>query len=114
MQKLVPVTPKQIEVCKAEHPFIADSYERHACKNMTGPLLANLLYFSSNEMDCINEETIELLEPYLNLRNSKNSKQKLLDPEIAMNTSAALAGLSSWVIGMSDYAKESNKGKQVL
>jgi len=81
---------------------------------MTGPLLANVLYFAENEMDCINDETIELLEPYLNLRDSRNSKQKLFDPEIAKNTSAALWGLSSWVIGMSDYAKESSKGKQVL
>ena len=114
MQPLDPVTPKRIDIAKAEHSFITDSFDRHSSKNMTGPLLANVLYFAENEMDCINDETIELLEPYLNLRNSKNSKQKLLDPEIAINTSAALAGLSSWVIGMSDYAKESSKGKQVL
>ena len=67
MQSLDPVTPKSIEVNKAEHPFIMDSYASHASKNMTGPLLANLLYFSSNEKDQINEETIELLEPYLTL-----------------------------------------------
>jgi hypothetical protein len=46
-----PVTPKVVEVAKAEHPFISDSFENHAGKNMLGPLLQNLLYFSSNEKD---------------------------------------------------------------
>ena len=67
MQGMDPVTASKVEVSKAEHNFIADSFENHAGKNMQGPLLQNLLYFSSNEKDQINEETIELLEPYLNL-----------------------------------------------
>lgn len=65
MLPLDPVTPKVVEVSKANHPFINDSFLSHAGKNMTGPLLQNLLYFSSKEKDLINEETIELLEPYL-------------------------------------------------
>jgi len=72
---------------------------------MTGPLLANLLYFSSNEKDQINEETIELLEPYLNLEDSRDPEKKLFDPEVAKNTSAALWGLCTWAGAMSDYHK---------
>ena len=51
MLSLEHVTPMMVEVARAEHPFIADSYASHGSKNMTGPLLANLLYFSSNEKD---------------------------------------------------------------
>ena len=51
MQGMDPVTASKVEVSKAEHNFIADSFENHAGKNMQGPLLQNLLYFSSNEKD---------------------------------------------------------------
>lgn len=105
MQSLEPVTPRMVEVARAEHPFINDSYENHAQKNMTGPLLANLLYFSSHEKDQINEETIELLEPYLNLSPVDEPDKKLFDPEIAKTTSNALFGLCTWAGAMSDYHK---------
>lgn len=39
MLPLDPVTPKVVEVSKANHPFIDDSFASHAAKNMTGPLL---------------------------------------------------------------------------
>jgi len=48
---LEPVTARMVEVARAEHPFINDSYATYGSKNMTGPLLANLLHFSSNEKD---------------------------------------------------------------
>ena len=72
MQPLDPVTKKMVSINKAEHPFITDSFEGHTSKLMTGPLLANLLNFASNERDQINDETIELLEPFLNLRDSRD------------------------------------------
>ena len=81
---------------------------------MTGPLLANILYFASHEKDHINEETLELLEPYLDLRDSRDPSKKLFSPEIAKNTSAALYGLSTYVIGMSDYAKQNTMEKHLL
>jgi len=113
-QPLDPVAPKMVEVSKAEHPFIADSFENHAVKNMTGPLLANLLYFSSNEKDQINEETIELLEPYLSLSDSRDPDKKLFDPEVAKVTSNALWGLCTWAGAMSDYHKQSKIVKPKL
>lgn len=87
MQPLDPVQPKQIEVAKGTHNWIADSYENHGIKNMTGPLLTNLLYFSSHEKNQINEETIELLEPYLDLQSAEDPPKKLFDPEVAKQTS---------------------------
>ena len=113
MKPMDPVTPKVIEVAKAEHPFISDSFENHTAKNMTGPLLQDLLNFSSYEKDQINEETIELLEPYLNLSDEKGEK-KLFDPEIAKTTSNALWGLCTWAGAMSDYHKQSKIVKPKL
>ena len=51
MGPLEPVTPRMVEVARADHPFINDSFENYGSKNLTGPLLQNLLYFSSNEKD---------------------------------------------------------------
>ena len=81
---------------------------------MTGPLLANLLHFSSNEKDQINEETIELLEPYLTLSPADDPDKKLFDPEIAKQTSAALYGLCTWAAAMSDYHEQSKIVKPKL
>lgn len=114
MQPLDSVQPKMVEVAKAEHPFIQDSYDNHAKQQLTGPLLQNLLYFSSNEKDQINEETIELLEPYLELRDSNDPEKKLFDPEVAKVTSSALWGLCTWAGAMSDYHKQSKIVKPKL
>lgn len=114
MQPLDSVQPKMVEVAKAEHPFIQDSYDNHAKQQLTGPLLQNLLYFSSNEKDQINEETIELLEPYLELRDSGDPEKKLFDPEVAKVTSSALWGLCTWAGAMSDYHKQSKIVKPKL
>lgn len=51
LQSMDPVTPRMVEVARAEHPFINDSWDDKAQKQTTGPLLQNLLYFSSNEKD---------------------------------------------------------------
>lgn len=96
-----------VNINKGNHPWIADSYANHGIKNMTGPLLQNLLYFSSHEKNQINEETIELLEPYLNLSSTDDPPKKLFDPEIAATTSKALWGLCTWAGAMSDYHKQS-------
>jgi dynein heavy chain len=64
------VVPMVIEIAKAQHAFIADSYDNFGKKNLLGPLLNELLYFSSHEKNQINEETIELLEPYLTFESA--------------------------------------------
>lgn len=80
---------------------------------MTGPLLPELLQFSSYEKDQINEETIELLEPYLGLTDA-SGELKLFDPEIAKIASSALWGLCTWAGAMSDYHKQSKIVKPKL
>ena len=105
MQPLDPVKPKMTEIDQAEHPFIQDSYDNHAKKMLTGPLLQNLLYFHSNGMDQINEETLELLEPYLNLSHSRDHSRKLFDPEIAKRTSSGLWGVCNYVRAVCEHRK---------
>jgi len=54
-------------------------------------------------LDNINAETIELLEPYLNLQT--NDGISLFTPENAKKASMALAGLCSWITGIVEYCK---------
>lgn len=106
-QNLDPVTPMVVNISKANHAWIADSYFNHGIKNILGPLLGNLLYFSTHEKNQINEETIEFLEPYLALSSSDDPPKKLFDAEVAAQTSKALWGLCTWAGAMSDYHKQS-------
>ena len=39
MGTLVPVAPKTVTLMKRDVPFIADSYDEHVRKLLTGPLL---------------------------------------------------------------------------
>lgn len=60
-----------MEVKKKPVNFFEDSFTDFACKLMTTDFTARLLNFSQNERDNINEETVELLEPYLTLKSSE-------------------------------------------
>jgi dynein heavy chain len=100
-------------VKKMDHAFIQDSFWTHTQKLMTGPLLNELLQFSSYEKDQINEETIELLEPYLGLTDA-SGELKLFDPDVAKVASSALWGLCTWAGAMSDYHKQSKIVKPKL
>jgi dynein heavy chain len=86
---------------KQETPFVKDSYDEFAGKKLQGPFLKQLIDFSNDEKDNINEETIELLEPYLNIKTP--SGVPLYKPEVAKKASAALEGLCTWAGAMSDY-----------
>jgi len=56
-------------ILKKNTPFVADSYESHTKGTLSSAnFLKDLLEFSNNEKDNINEETIELLHPYLTLQ----------------------------------------------
>jgi len=96
---LNPVGPRDYNMIKAVTPFIQDSYDDHTSRKLQGPLLKQLIDFSDNEKDNINEETIELLEPYLTVKTPpKDGKdgEKLFTPENAAKASAALRGLCTW------------------
>lgn len=45
--------------------FVKDSYEEYTGALLQGPLKAQLAFFGAEEKNLINEETIELLAPYL-------------------------------------------------
>lgn len=54
--------------------------------------LGRLIEFSNNDKDNINDETCELLEPYLSLEH--------FNPETARAASGAATGLCVWVGAM--------------
>jgi dynein heavy chain len=68
--------------------------------------------FSNNDKDNINEETIELLEPYLTSKCPDG--QEMFSPKVAKNASNALEGLCIWAAAMSDYHKQSKIVKPKL
>lgn len=110
---LEPVSALAIVIDKKDAAFITDSFLEHGSKTMNGPFLPDLLQFSSYEKDQINEETIELLEPYLNIVDV-TGEIKLFDADVAKKTSSALWGLCTWAGAMSDYHKQSKIVKPKL
>lgn len=65
---LAPVTPKTMIIKKTEIPFVNDSFDEFTKSTLVrGDFLKLLLDFSQFDKDNINEETIELLEPYISL-----------------------------------------------
>lgn len=98
---MCPVEPKSYVMLKTDTPFIKDSYEEYSGKKLQGPFLKQLIDFSNDEKDNINEETIELLDPYLNVKTPAGVP--LYKPEVAKKASAALEGLCTWAAAMSDY-----------
>lgn len=66
---IIPVVPKTLSISKQSVEFIADSFDEHTKSTMVGVnFLKSLFEFSQNDKDNINEETIELLEPYITLK----------------------------------------------
>lgn len=115
---LDPVKPKAdggMYILKQSTPFVADSYEGASGTKTTlsSPnFLKDLLDFSNLEKDNINEETIELLHPYLSLRTPKD--EEIYTPEVAQKSSTALIGMAIWTAAMSDYHKQSKIVKPKL
>jgi dynein heavy chain len=102
-----------LNILKQDIPFIADSFDD--CTKFTlgnQNFLFNLMDFSTNEKDNINEETVELLEPYLTLRAP--SGDEVFTGDVAAKASAALRGMAVWASAMSDYYKASKIVKPKL
>jgi len=93
----MPILPTKADTKKVagqDIPWIKDSYAEHAtpeCLTDTN-FLKKLISFSQNDKDNINDETCELLEPYL--------REELFDPGVAKNASGAAQGLCTWVGAM--------------
>lgn len=111
MAKMQPVGPADVILgigkAKKKIPFI-----RHSFANAKTGLLQKtnflqiLLQFSNYEKDNINEETVELMSPYLNLPN--------FEPKVARNASRACEGLCTWVRAMIQYHDASKVVKPKL
>jgi len=111
---LVPVVPKSMYIMKQDIPFIADSFEEFAKTTLTnGNFLNWLLEFSANDKDNINEETIELLDPYLTLK-VPSTGEDVFTGQVAKKSSSALEGMCVWAAAMSDYHKQSKIVKPKL
>jgi dynein heavy chain len=64
--KLEKIEVTEIKVGKDFLPFVKDSYDTYAKKFMGGStFISDLLDFANTQKDLINDETMELLDPYL-------------------------------------------------
>lgn len=111
---LATVVPKTMVIQKQNVEFIQDSFDE--CTKATlirNDFLKLLLDFSQYEKDNINEETIELLEPYLTLRFPSNNEE-VFTGQVAKKSSSALEGMAVWAAAMSDYHKQSKIVKPKL
>lgn len=92
-------------ILKTDIPFVADSFDEYSRSTLiNNNFLKNLIDFSANEKDNINEETIELLEPYLTLKSPVTQEDIFVGP-VAKKSSSALEGMCVWAAAMSDYHK---------
>ena len=64
------------------------------------------------DKDAINDETIELLEPYINLRDSRDPRKELFLPQIAIQTSVVLGNITTYIRAIFTYHKLSKKEKR--
>jgi len=106
---LVPVRMEERFINKITANFIADSYDDFAKRDLQDMnFLNNILDFAANQKDNINDETCELLDPYLRFdadpaKNWSPWPQKVLEPELAGKASGAAAGLCKFVGAMVMY-----------
>ena len=78
-------------------------------------MIEELYKFLANEKDAINEETIELLMPYLKLSIHANNKDDLIfKPETFRKISPALEGIGDWILALFDYNQFSNLRRPIL
>lgn len=114
MGPLVPVSVKEFTIQKKAVNFIADSNEEFTYDLFLQNLLGLLNDFGANDKDLINEETIELLAPYLSCAFRDDPERLVVTGDIAKGSSSALKGICDWARAMSDYHKASKIVKPKL
>lgn len=97
---------KPFVLAKKEITFVRDSYATETITTLKGGLIAKIIEFSGNERDCITEETVELLEPYLAV-TFDGTDEKIFVKKWAAYGSSALVGMAVWAAAMVDYYKAS-------
>eukprot|EP00928_Gymnodinium_smaydae_P031101 TRINITY_DN22944_c0_g4_i1.p1 TRINITY_DN22944_c0_g4~~TRINITY_DN22944_c0_g4_i1.p1 ORF type:complete len:1938 (-),score=445.97 TRINITY_DN22944_c0_g4_i1:215-5482(-) len=106
---VIPVKMETRLINKMEQPFLADSYDDYAKAEVSNmDFLKNILDFAANDKDGINDETVELLEPYLRYdpdpaKNWSPWPFRPIDAELAGKASGAAAGLAKFVAAMVQY-----------
>merc|ERR1712166_793903 len=111
---MVTSNPKEFTIQKKAVLFIADSNEEYTYDLFQQNLLGLLVEFGANSKDLINEETIELLAPYLELTFADQPETLVVSGDIAKGSSSALKGMCDWARAMSDYHKASKIVKPKL
>lgn len=114
MGPMVNVSVKEFVIQKKAVNFIADSNEEYTYDLFIQNLLALLTDFGANSKDLINEETIELLAPYLEVTFRDDPDRLVVHGDIAKGSSSALKGICDWARAMSDYHKASKIVKPKL
>eukprot|EP00916_Digyalum_oweni_P009684 GHVL01016321.1.p1 GENE.GHVL01016321.1~~GHVL01016321.1.p1 ORF type:complete len:1870 (+),score=456.95 GHVL01016321.1:3343-8952(+) len=96
MKSVVAIKSEKKTINKQEVDFVHDSFDEYAKPMLCDArFMTSLFEFSSNEKDNINDETCELLEPYLALEN--------FNAAVAKKASNAAEGLCKWVRAMVMY-----------
>ena len=103
---LLPIKVGSWKISKLDVDFIKDSFEDYTKLTLGNVRFLKILQdFSEKEKDNINDETVELLEPYLNLMLPDG--RLAFDPTIAKKSNSDLEGLCIWCAAMSDYHNQS-------
>ncbi|CAN0142261.1 unnamed protein product, partial [Pylaiella littoralis] len=88
-------------------PFLKDSFKYMQAGMLSDArFLQSIFAFSQNEKDFINDETVELMAPYLELDG--------FNPAVARNASKAAEGLCTWCRAMTYYHEASKVVKPKL
>eukprot|EP00927_Polykrikos_kofoidii_P046386 TRINITY_DN40623_c0_g2_i1.p1 TRINITY_DN40623_c0_g2~~TRINITY_DN40623_c0_g2_i1.p1 ORF type:complete len:3637 (-),score=783.39 TRINITY_DN40623_c0_g2_i1:390-10571(-) len=104
-----PVTFRPVLINKVEKEFICDSYDDFAKKELQDmDFLKNILLFARYDKDAINDETCELLDPYLRfdpdpVKNWSSWTHRAIDADLAGKASGAASGLAKFVGAMVQY-----------
>jgi dynein heavy chain, axonemal len=111
MEKLVKVEIAEVTLGigkeKATFNFLKDSFKGLQAGMLSDArFLQSIFYFSKYEKDLINDETVELLMPYLELEGFRG--------EVARNASKAAEGLCVWCRAMAAYHEASKVVKPKL
>jgi len=107
MQPMLSARPCKLVVAKQEVNFLETSFKPFGLSMLSDPsFLKNVIEFGQVGKDKINEETIELLCPYIELEG--------FQPAVAKNASQAAEGLCVWVRAMKFYHEASKIVKPKL
>jgi len=113
---VVNTTVAEKAVNRVAATFISDSFDTFTKKDLMDiNFLNKILEFATKEKDNLNDETCELLQPFLRCDEEVNPSErifwsgpspwphKILDPKLAGNASGAAAGLCKFVGAMVMY-----------